>query len=132
MAASVSTKKSTVDMPAFSYAQAAKGLTSSPSDTKQTKSDTGNAVEENAADQTATAGATATAVDQSSAEQSPESKNGPASVNDDVSAPAKTAVSERPSPSLGPSTTSTLAKEDEISITPNGTTSESEWEKQSQ
>ncbi|KAF3481483.1 La domain family protein [Arthroderma uncinatum] len=119
-------------MPAFSYAQAAKGLTSSPSDTKQNKPDTGvNTPEENVADRTA-ATATATAADQSSTQQSSELKNGPASVDEDVQVPAKTTVSERPSPSLGPSTTSTLAKEDEISITPNGTASESEWEKQSQ
>ncbi|KAM5442142.1 hypothetical protein MferCBS31731_002973 [Microsporum ferrugineum] len=131
MAASVPAKKSTPDMPVFSYAQAAKGLTSSTSDTKQTKPDAGaNSVDENTADQKIAT--TAAVADQSAAQQSSEVKNGPASADGEASAPAKTAVSERASPSLGPSTTSTLVKEDDISITPNGTASESEWEKQSQ
>lgn len=117
-AASVSGKKSTPDMPVFSYAQAAKGLAS---DSKQTTAAP-------SVDDTATATAAAAAATASAATSM---------AVDGQADDAGKAVSA--SPSLGPSTstTSTLVKEDDLSTTtPNGTTtataSESGWEKQSQ
>ncbi|EZF26079.1 hypothetical protein H112_01720 [Trichophyton rubrum D6] len=110
-ASSVSAKKSTPEMPVFSYAQAAKGL-ASDSNSKQTP--TPPSVEETGTTTASTS--TTTMVD-----------------GDD----AGKAVSASPSLGLSASTASTLVKEDDLSTTtPNGTTtataSESEWEKQSQ
>ncbi|OAT10262.1 La domain-containing protein, variant 2 [Blastomyces gilchristii SLH14081] len=151
---STSTSRPGLEMPAFSYAQAAKGFSTPPSvqivAEKQNKSSTtssdpsshrtatgsvdGDGSNRTVASSTdlesssvATEPADATDKSQSSSERSSDSTVTPPAAG----APWKTATSGTSSPSVGTTSTTTLPKEDDTSGTPNGIP-DSSWDKQSQ
>jgi la-related protein 1 len=123
------------EMPAFSYAQAAKGLSTTATSQQPAKSSTDQAAivshreESNnspAADESANSSSTQTEVAVEKGELGPDSESKSA-----TTASSKNVVSGTSSPSFGTASTSTLPKEDDISVIPNGT-SDSTWDKQSQ
>ncbi|KKZ57977.1 hypothetical protein EMCG_05529 [[Emmonsia] crescens] len=152
---STSTSKSGVEMPTFSYAQAAKGFSTPPTvqsvAEKQNKSSTtssdpsshrtaAGSVDGDGSNQTvasstdmesssvATEPTDATDKSQSSSEGNSDSTvAAPAATG----APSKNVTSGTSSPSAGTTSTTTLPKEDDISGTPNSL-SDSTWDKQSQ
>ncbi|KAK2752823.1 hypothetical protein FQN55_005955 [Onygenales sp. PD_40] len=148
---STPTPKAGLEMPAFSYAQAAKGLstasTAQPSVEKQSKSSTtssdpsrtaagsvdGDGSVQTAASSTDLESSTVATepIDATDRSQAPSERNS----NSTVTAPAANVpsknISGTSSPSVGTASTTTLPKEDDISLTPNGS-SDSTWDKQSQ
>lgn len=125
---------SKVEMPSFSYAQAAKGLSAAASSPQPAKSPTDIAgttiddelshAEVSEASSNKTPTETSKDSDKVEAAADPESKS-------TTTGSSKNAVSGMSSPSFGTASTSTLPKEDDISVIPNGT-SDSTWDKQSQ
>lgn len=123
------------EVPAFSYAQAAKGIAATPQSSKQTPTDSNNSPskpdEENANPGSQTNADPATT--QNEALREPEKSVASTEKDPDPlpSAKPKPDVSGASSPSVGTISTSALGKDDDASNTPNGT-SESTWDKQSQ
>ncbi|KAL1980553.1 hypothetical protein VTN96DRAFT_3959 [Rasamsonia emersonii] len=123
------------EMPAFSYAQAAKGLsTASQQQAKPSTEQAGTSSNREESTNSQAAGGSAKPsstqnealreVDKSESGPDPESKSA-------TTGSSKNVVSGTSSPSFGTASTSTLPKEDDISAIPNGT-SEPTWDKQSQ
>ncbi|WEW61581.1 hypothetical protein PRK78_007072 [Emydomyces testavorans] len=117
---------SATEMPSFSYAQAAKGLVSSTPAEMQSKSTTASAELEKVE-------VTDRPANNKDLTQSLSSSN------EIIGVPAKEKLETEPdlnmsgasSPSVATASTETLPKEDDISLTPNGS-SDSTWDKQSQ
>ncbi|PGG95609.1 hypothetical protein GX51_08207 [Blastomyces parvus] len=151
---STSTSRPGLEMPAFSYAQAAKGFSTPPSvqtvAEKQNKSSTtssdpssqrtttgsvdGDGSNRTVASSTdmesssvATEPTDATDKSQSSSERNSDSTATPPTAG----APSKNATSGTSSPSAGTTSATTLPKEDDVSAAPNGLP-DSSWDKQSQ
>ncbi|OJD09938.1 hypothetical protein AJ78_08847 [Emergomyces pasteurianus Ep9510] len=155
---STSTSKSTLEMPTFSYAQAAKGFSTPPkvlnAAEKQNKSSTtssdpssqrtaAGSVDGDGSNQTV---ASSTDMESSSVatehtdatdkSQSSTERNSDSTV---TAPPATTGLSSKIAPSgtsspprAGTTSTTTLPKDDDISGTPNGLSDSSTWDKQSQ
>jgi la-related protein 1 len=126
------------EMPSFSYAQAAKGLSTPPaqpppkSSLDQPQTVTTPAEEPSSTPATVSQNTTSSSTEaelhgevatvEPALDAEPKSSNLPATKN---------IVSGTSSPSVGTASTSTIPKEDDVSFTPNGS-SESTWDKQSQ
>ncbi|KAI2084415.1 hypothetical protein LOZ36_004808 [Ophidiomyces ophidiicola] len=117
-------------MPTFSYAQAAKGLVSSTSAQQQSekfdKSSASPADEQSAG----VAGGSDISGEPMSASFSVNGLNSVIEKQTDP-APGKHILSASSSPSIATASTGTIPKEDDMSLTPNGS-SDSTWDKQSQ
>ncbi|KAL1961489.1 hypothetical protein VTN77DRAFT_1827 [Rasamsonia byssochlamydoides] len=123
------------EMPAFSYAQAAKGLSTASASQQPAKSSTEQTAREESSNSSAAGGSANPASTQNEAPREgdkgelgadPESKSA-------TTGSSKNVVSGTSSPSIGTASTSTLPKEDDISTIPNGTSdTTSTWDKQSQ
>ncbi|KMP09636.1 hypothetical protein CISG_09711 [Coccidioides immitis RMSCC 3703] len=125
------TPKSAADMPAFSYAQAAKGLVSSTPTQSTTENQGKSTISANEP----------TKVEMIDSSNNKDSKQAPGSnESTDIIGKQKLGIerdltknisSGASSPSVATASTDTLPKEDDMSLTPNGS-SDSTWDKQSQ
>ncbi|KAL1998677.1 hypothetical protein VTN02DRAFT_5759 [Thermoascus thermophilus] len=142
----MATMASKAEMPTFSYAQAAKGMSAAATtqqpakstSTDQTKGashpDGSNTIPAAPANPDTSSSQTDVSIDAEKAESRSDRESGSTVVGTQqptTTGSSKNVVSGATSPSVGTASTSTLPKEDDISVTANGS-SDSTWDKQSQ
>ncbi|KAJ9273083.1 hypothetical protein DTO212C5_668 [Paecilomyces variotii] len=127
------------EMPTFSYAQAAKGIVSTPT-TQQTAKSSANQSKQASNDDSNDSSVPATRSEAQADQVKADTENTESKVERETESAgqqqasagsSKNIVSGTSSPSLGTASTSTLTKDDDASVTPNGS-SDSTWDKQSQ
>lgn len=127
------------EMPTFSYAQAAKGIVSTTTTQQTIKSNADQSKQAHNDDSTdSSVSASGSEVpstqikgDAEKTESTIERDSGSAGQQQVSTSSSKNGASGTSSPSLGTASTSTLIKDDDASVTPNGS-SDSTWDKQSQ